>query len=255
MSTKLSVNLNKVALIRNSRDTTIPSVVDAARTAIAAGADGITVHPRPDMRHIRPSDVYDLASLLAQDEYRHIEFNIEGNPYANSEENGFPGFMALVNDVSPHQCTLVPDDSIQLTSDHGWDLTRESNVLKPLVVALQEQNIRISLFMDPDEAQLALAARLGVERIEFYTGPYAEHFGDPAQYQILDTFSNAGNVANSLGLGINAGHDLNLDNLTTFCRSVTPVAEVSIGHAIISDALWLGLEETITRYRRILDSI
>jgi len=255
MSTKLSVNLNKVALIRNSRDTTIPSVVDAARTAIAAGADGITVHPRPDMRHIRPSDVYDLASLLAQDEYRHIEFNIEGNPYANSEENGFPGFMALVKEVNPHQCTLVPDDPIQLTSDHGWDLTRESNTLKPLVGALQDQGIRVSLFMDPDDAQLALAARLGAERIEFYTGPYAEHFGDSVQDKILDTFSNAGNVANDLGLGINAGHDLNLDNLATFCRAVTPVAEVSIGHAIISDALWLGLEETISRYRKILDNI
>ena len=255
MSTKLSVNLNKVALIRNSRDTTIPSVVDAARTAIEAGADGITVHPRPDMRHIRPSDVYDLASLLAQKEYRHIEFNIEGNPYANSEENGFPGFMALVKDVNPHQCTLVPDDPLQLTSDHGWDLTRESNTLKTIVGTLQDQNIRVSLFMDPDDAQLALAARLGVERIEFYTGPYAEHFGDQVQDQILETFSNAGNVANDLGLGINAGHDLNLDNLATFCRSVTPVAEVSIGHAIISDALWLGLEETITRYREILDKL
>lgn len=255
MSTKLSINLNKVALIRNSRDTTIPSVVDAARTAIAAGADGITVHPRPDMRHIRPSDVYDLASLLAQDEYQHIEFNIEGNPYANSEENGFPGFMALVRDVKPHQCTLVPDDPVQLTSDHGWDLTRESNTLQPIVGALQDQDIRVSLFMDPDDTQLTLAARLGVERIEFYTGPYAEHFGDQQQDEILASFSNAGNVANDLGLGINAGHDLNQENLATFCRSVTPIAEVSIGHAIISDALWLGLAETISRYRKILDNI
>ena len=139
MTTKLSVNLNKVALIRNSRDTTIPSVVDAAVTAIEAGAQGITVHPRPDMRHIRPSDVYDLAELLAGPAYSDIEFNIEGNPYADAEENGFPGFMQLVADVRPDQCTLVPDDPSQLTSDHGWNLTGESNRLKPIVQTLRQR--------------------------------------------------------------------------------------------------------------------
>ncbi|HAK51314.1 MAG TPA: pyridoxine 5'-phosphate synthase [Gammaproteobacteria bacterium] len=255
MKTKLSVNLNKVALIRNSRDTVIPSVVDAAITAIKAGVSGITVHPRPDMRHIRPDDVYDLTALLSAEKYGHIEFNIEGNPYAGPEANGYPGFMELVREVKPHQATLVPDDPKQLTSDHGWDLTSESNQLKPLVADLQERNIRVSLFMDPDESQLELAARLGVDRIEFYTGPYADHYGTSAQPEILESFSTAGQVAHSLGLGINAGHDLNQDNLATFCQAVIPVAEVSIGHAIISDALWLGLEETVSRYNKILNDV
>ena len=150
MSTALSVNLNKVALIRNSRNTTIPSVVDAAVTCIKAGAQGITVHPRPDMRHIRTSDVYDLAELLTRPEYSGIEFNIEGNPYAGEEENGYPGFMALVDAVKPDQCTLVPDDPNQLTSDHGWNLSGESNRLKPLVAKLKGDNMRVSCFMDPD---------------------------------------------------------------------------------------------------------
>ena len=254
MTIKLSVNLNKVALIRNSRDTVIPSVVDAAITCIEAGANGITVHPRPDMRHARPSDVYDLADLLAREEYSHIEFNIEGNPYAGPEDNGYPGFMALVTDVNPDQCTLVPDDPAQLTSDHGWNLSAESNLLKPLIVDLQQRNTRVSLFMDPVEDQLALASRLGVDRIEFYTGPFAEHFGGPEESTILETFSKAAVIAHELGLGINAGHDLNLDNLATFCTRVTNVAEVSIGHGIISDAIWLGLKETVSRYAGILQN-
>ena len=255
MKTKLSVNLNKVALIRNSRDTIIPSILDAATTAISAGASGITVHPRPDMRHIRPDDVYDLAALLSKEEYRHIEFNIEGNPYAGAETNGYPGFMKLVQDVNPHQATLVPDDPSQLTSDHGWDLISESNQLRPLVADLQRSDIRVSLFMDPDEKQLELAARLGVDRIEFYTGPYADHYGTPTQSEILESFTTAGKIAHSLGLGINAGHDLNQDNLDTFCRSISQVAEVSIGHAIISDSLWLGLEKTVARYDKILKDV
>ena len=255
MATKLSVNLNKVALIRNSRDTTIPSVVDAAVTAIEAGAQGITVHPRPDMRHIRPSDVYDLAELLAKPEYSDIEYNIEGNPYAGPEDNGFPGFMQLVEDVKPHQCTLVPDDPNQLTSDHGWNLTGESNRLKPIVDKLKADNARVSCFMDPDGEQLTLAAHLGTDRIEFYTGPYAEHYGSQEGDDILATFIRAGTHAVGLGLGINAGHDLNQDNLARFCREVPEVEEVSIGHAIITDALWLGLSETVSRYRKILDSL
>lgn len=255
MATKLSVNLNKVALLRNSRDTTIPRVVDAAVTAIEAGAEGITVHPRPDQRHIRPADVLELAELLAQPAYSDIEFNIEGNPYAGPEDNGFPGFMELVNTVKPHQCTLVPDDPFQLTSDHGWDLTGESNRLKPLVEKLQRNNIRVSCFMDPVKDQLDLARQLGSDRIEFYTGPYADHFGTPAGDDILANFVAAGAHAGRLGLGINAGHDLNQDNLGLFCRRVQNVAEVSIGHAIIADALWLGLAETVRRYRAILDGI
>jgi pyridoxine 5-phosphate synthase len=255
MSTALSVNLNKVALIRNSRNTTIPSVVDAAVTCIKAGAQGITVHPRPDMRHIRPSDVYDLAELLTRPEYSGIEFNIEGNPYAGEEENGYPGFMALVDAVKPDQCTLVPDDPNQLTSDHGWNLSGESNRLKPLVAKLKGDNMRVSCFMDPDHEQIRLASHLGTDRIEFYTGPYADHYGSPEGESILKTFVDAGSLAVSLGLGINAGHDLNQENLDRFCREVPAVAEVSICHAIITDALWIGLSETVSRYRKILDSI
>lgn len=250
MKTKLSVNLNKVALIRNSRDTTIPSVVDAAKIAINAGAEGITVHPRPDQRHIRPADVRDLAHLLAEPQYKQIEFNIEGNPYALAEENGYPGFMALVNEVQPHQATLVPDDPNQLTSDHGWDLMGESNQLNTLVAELKVQKIRVSLFMDPDVAQLERAARLGAERIEYYTGPYADAF--PDYQEVLQPFIESAEFAAGLNLGINAGHDLNLDNLAIFCRELPNVAEVSIGHAIITDALWMGLDTTIRKYCAIL---
>lgn len=253
MSTRLSVNLNKVALIRNSRDTTIPSVVDAAKTVIDAGAQGITVHPRPDMRHIRPQDVHDLAALLAQPEYTDIEFNIEGNPYANAGDNGYPGFMALVDETAPQQCTLVPDDPRQLTSDHGWNLTGESNRLTPIVEQLHDRGIRVSLFMDPVAAQIELAAHLGVDRIELYTGPFAEAFGH--HDALLRQFADAGRLAHRLGLGINAGHDLNLDNLDTFCRAVPHVAEVSIGHALVTDALWMGFDTAVHKYRAILDAI
>ena len=253
--TKLSVNLNKVALVRNSRETTIPSVVNAARTCIENGAEGITVHPRPDQRHIRPSDVYDLAELLAAPAYQHIEFNIEGNPYAGKEDNGFPGFMQLVIEVNPHQCTLVPDDPSQLTSDHGWNLSGESNRLKPIVDELQNRGIRVSAFMDPDNGQIELAARLGVDRIEFYTGPYAAAFNSPAKDDILTPFIHSGRFAVEKGLGINAGHDLDQQNLAEFCRRVPKVEEVSIGHAIISDAIWDGLGPTVSAYRSILDNL
>lgn len=253
MATKLSVNLNKIALVRNSRKTTIPSVVEAAKTAIAAGAQGITVHPRPDQRHIRPDDVRDLAELLAQPGFEDIEFNIEGNPYAGEEAGGYPGFMALVDTVRPDQCTLVPDDPNQLTSDHGWDLTSQSNELQPVVDRLKAQGIRVSLFMDPLPSQIELAARLGVDRVELYTGPYADVFGN--HDKILEEFARAAATADELGLGVNAGHDLNLDNLGPFCRGVPNVAEVSIGHAIVADAIWMGLEPTVRRYREILTAL
>ena len=251
MSTKLSVNLNKVALIRNSRDTTIPNVVAAAETVIAAGAQGITVHPRPDMRHIRPDDVRDLAALLKRDAYAGIEFNIEGNPFAGAEPNGYPGFMSLVEETLPDQCTLVPDDPTQLTSDHGWDLAAAAaGRLPPVVSRLKALGIRISLFMDPVPAQIERAAKLGVDRIELYTGPYAEAYGhDDA---LLAKFADAARLAGDLGLGVNAGHDLNLDNLETFCTQVPNVAEVSIGHALICDALWMGFEATVGKYREVL---
>ncbi|MBD3648633.1 MAG: pyridoxine 5'-phosphate synthase [Pseudomonadales bacterium] len=253
--TRLSVNLNKIALVRNSRETTIPDVVQAARTAIDAGARGITVHPRPDMRHVRPSDVHDLAGLLAETAYQDIEFNIEGNPYAEAESNGYPGFMALVEQAAPHQCTLVPDDPHQLTSDHGWRLAGESRRLKDIVTRLQDRNIRVSLFMDPVAEEIERAAALGVDRIELYTGPYAEAWGQPGFEAVLETFVEAGRLAESLKLGLNAGHDLNLDNLQTFCSRVPSVAEVSIGHAVISDAIWMGLETAVRKYRQILDQL
>jgi pyridoxine 5-phosphate synthase len=253
--TVLSVNLNKVALVRNSRDTSFPEVTRAARTAIAAGAAGITVHPRSDMRHIRPTDVFDLSQLLTS-EYPDIEFNIEGNPYAGREiaTHGvvYPGFMALVREVKPHQCTLVPDGPGQLTSDHGWDLRgSQSDSLKPLVHELQELGIRISLFMDPDPQQIELARELGVDRIELYTGPYADAWGSSQLETVFKQFYDAAVVAQSFGLGLNAGHDLNLDNLAKFCQ-VPGLTEVSIGHAIITDALWMGLDKAVKAYVRIL---
>ena len=255
MSTVLSVNLNKVALIRNSRDTTIPSVVDAAVTCIENGAQGITVHPRPDQRHIRPDDVYALAELLAKPAYADIEFNIEGNPFAGPEDNGYPGYMALVRQTKPDQATLVPDDPNQLTSDHGWDLTGESNRLTPIIEELKSVGSRVSAFMDPVNEQLALAAHLRVDRIEFYTGPYADRFGTAQEDDTLAAFVTAGAYAVAQGLGINAGHDLNQENLGRFCREVPNVAEVSIGHAIVTDALWAGLGPTVAAYRRILDNL
>jgi pyridoxine 5-phosphate synthase len=254
MNTQLSVNLNKIALIRNSRDTTIPDVQAAARTCIENGAQGITVHPRPDQRHIRVSDVLELNQLLKRS-YPTVEFNIEGNPFAPENTSGYPGFIALVEETLPQQCTLVPDDPSQLTSDHGWDLTTSSIKLEPIVRKLQSLNIRVSLFMDPVDHQIKAAADLGVERIEFYTGPFADAFDTPEQETVLSNFIQCGNLATTLGLEINAGHDLNLDNLDTFCSSVKNVSEVSIGHALITDALWLGLPETVTRYQQILNTV
>jgi len=235
----------------------IPDVTAAARTCIEAGSTGITVHPRPDMRHVRPSDVYDLSALLA-DEFPLIEFNIEGNPYAGAETNSYgdqyPGFMELVRQTRPAQCTLVPDDPQQLTSDHGWNLTTESEQLAPIVQELQSQGTRVSLFMDPDPHQIELAKQLGVDRIELYTGPYADAWGTPQLGEIFDIFYLAGQEAQRHGLGLNAGHDLNLDNLAHFCQ-VPDLAEVSIGHAIITDALWMGLERTVKEYLKILSLV
>ncbi|MGI9322996.1 MAG: pyridoxine 5'-phosphate synthase [Pseudomonadales bacterium] len=254
MAVKLSVNLNKVALLRNSRDTHLPSVTQAAVTAIEQGADGITVHPRPDQRHIRPDDVFALAELLAAPQYQNIEFNIEGNPYAGAEVNGYPGYMELVQSVQPDQATLVPDDPAQLTSDHGWDLTQAPDRLAGAIETLKvAAECRVSCFMDPVPEQLTLAKQLGTDRIEFYTGPYADAYGTAEGDKVLAKFTTAAKHAADLGLGINAGHDLNQDNLASFCQAIPQLAEVSIGHAIISEALWLGLGETVKRYRTILD--
>lgn len=233
--TLLSVNLNKVALIRNSRGGTVPSVTEAARIAIDAGAQGITVHPRPDGRHIRRHDVYDLADMLD------VEFNIEGNPTRD--------FLDLVMDVKPAQCTLVPDAPDQLTSDHGWDVIREGARLKGVVDELKEARIRVSIFMDPVADQIERVPETGADRIELYTESYAKAHGTPDQERVVDEFAAAAEVAQELGLGVNAGHDLNQHNLPDFLRRVPNVLEVSIGHALISEAIFEdGLANVVRKY-------
>jgi pyridoxine 5-phosphate synthase len=236
--TKLSVNLNKIALVRNSRNSGIPSVTRAARICIDAGADGVTVHPRPDERHIRYADVHELKSMLT------VEFNIEGNPLE-------PKFMDLVRAVKPDQCTLVPDARQQLTSDHGWNLPHDGELVRPLVAELKSLGIRVSLFVDADPAVMPHAKAAGADRVELYTGPYAEEFAHGRKDAALQRYAAAAQAALDVGLGLNAGHDLNLDNLGPFLSRVPGILEVSIGHALISDALELGLAETVRRYRAI----
>ena len=243
--TKLSVNVNKVALLRNTRNIGIPSVVGAAQACIDAGCDGITVHPRPDQRHIRPSDVDDLAAMLT------VEFNIEGNPFAE-EGDGYPGFLNTIRKIKPAQCTMVPDSPDQFTSDHGWDLRKDAERLVPVLSELKDLGIRSSLFMDADREQIERAGELGPDRIELYTEPYAAAFaaGDAAEQ--IERFAAAAAKATECGLGINAGHDLNLDNLPTFVREVAGVLEVSIGHALIGDALRMGYDATVKAYQAAL---
>ena len=248
----LSVNLNKIALIRNSRDTTNPSVTEHARMCIAAGADGITVHPRPDQRHIRAQDCFELAAMLA------VEFNIEGNPMAGprrSDRTGvgdYPGFMELVREIRPAQCTLVPDGDDQLTSDHGFDLKRDGDTVAPLVADLKALGIRTSLFMDPEPEQIRLAAQIGADRIELYTERYARAFaGDNMIEAVFRQFVLAAETAAEEGLGLNAGHDLNLLNLPRFA-TVPGLLEVSIGHALTVDAIRMGLANAVAAYQRAL---
>jgi len=248
----LSVNLNKIALIRNSRDTSNPDIVEFARLCVGAGADGITVHPRPDQRHIRGADCAALATALA------VELNIEGNPMAGprlSDRHGvddYPGFMALVREVRPAQCTLVPDGDAQLTSDHGFDLKRDGDRIAPLVQELQSLGIRTSLFMDPDPEQIRLAAQTGADRIELYTEGYARAVREQGDVDgVFRRYLRAAEVAAEAGLGLNAGHDLDLVNLPRFA-TVPGLLEVSIGHALTVDALRLGLPATIAAYQRAL---
>ncbi|KAA1192452.1 pyridoxine 5'-phosphate synthase [Pseudohalioglobus sediminis] len=248
----LSVNLNKIALIRNSRDTTNPSVPAHAQMCIDAGADGITVHPRPDQRHIRASDCFDLAGMLS------VEFNIEGNPFTEARKSDrqgvgdYPGFMALVREIRPAQCTLVPDTDGQLTSDHGFDLKKDGERVAPLVEELKSLGIRTSLFMDPDPEQIRLAAQTGTDRIELYTESYAHacKSGDNVE-AIFAQFITAAEVAADVGLGLNAGHDLDLHNLPRFA-TVPGLLEVSIGHALTVDAIRMGLANTVAAYQRAL---
>jgi pyridoxine 5-phosphate synthase len=239
--TRLSVNLNKVALLRNSRNIGIPSVKRAALRCIEAGAHGITVHPRPDQRHIRPADVYELAELVAN--HDGVEFNVEGNP--------FPEFMQMMRKARPAQCTLVPDSPEAVTSDHGWDLVEEADRLRPLISALRDLNIRVSLFMDADSIQWQQARELGADRVELYTQPYAEAFARGDFEPVLAKYAWAADAAQAAGLGVNAGHDLNLKNLGKFCR-IPGVLEVSIGHALIADALEMGFHNAVKAYSHVL---
>ena len=241
--TNLSVNVNKVAHLRNARNIGIPSVLWSAQTVIEAGAQGVTVHPRPDERHIRKTDVYEIADLLKN--HSDIEFNIEGNPF-------LPPFMDIVRDIKPHQCTLVPDTSDSFTSDHGWDLTEENQKrLKPIIDELHKIQSRVSLFIDPDPEQIEKAGKIDSERIEFYTEPYASSYNTEKQEAVFQEYSRAAETAREVGLGINAGHDLNLDNLGKFC-TIPDVLEVSIGHALISDALRIGLFNAVREYLKVL---
>ena len=236
--TALSVNLNKVALVRNTRPIGIPSVTRAAEIALEAGADGITVHPRPDGRHVRANDVDELSRVLRG--WPAAEFNIEGNP--------FHGLMDYVAQVRPHQCTFVPDETGAFTSDHGWNLPADAERLAPMVERARTLGVRVSLFMDPAAAAMPFAAQLGADRVELYTEPYAQRFGTPAESEALHRYAAAAAAARAAGLGVNAGHDLNRQNLAAFLAAVPGVDEVSIGHALIADAIEFGLAATVRMY-------
>jgi len=238
----LSVNVNKIATLRNTRSLEIPSVVRLSRIALLAGAAGITVHPRPDERHIRPGDVDDVATMLR--EFPQAEFNIEGNP--------FHGLIEHCRRVLPQQATLVPDSREALTSNHGWNLAEFDSIQRrALQEAIDELHVvgcRVSLFMDPTPAQMPIARELGADRVELYTEPYAAAFARGDVKSELSRYASAAQAARDLGMGVNAGHDLNLENLPTFLGTVPGVDEVSIGHALIAQALELGLAETVRRY-------
>ena len=249
MPIALSINLNKIALLRNSRPGNFPNVVEHGKMCLDAGAQGLTVHPRPDQRHIRPHDVYDLAALVKR--YAGCEFNIEGNPFAPPLED-YPGLLALVQATQPQQVTLVPDSQKQLTSDHGFDLFQDGDRLAPIIEQLHGFGARVSLFMDPDIEQIGLAKEVGADRIELYTGPFADAYA--AKSSRLDglyqRYVDAALAATDLSLGVNAGHDLNLHNLQLF-NQLPNLAEVSIGHALTVDALNLGLAIAVTEYLKL----
>ena len=237
-TTALSVNLNKVALVRNTRHLGIPSVTRAATLCLEAGANGITVHPRPDERHIRAGDVRDLADLMKA--WPEREFNIEGNPFQN--------LMGFVREFRPHQCTFVPDSEGQFTSDHGWNLAQDAGRLRPLIAEAHSLGVRVSLFMDAEAAAMMAAKAVGADRVELYTEPFAASWGTPANAAELMRFAQAAQAALDAGLGVNAGHDLSRDNLLAFLSAVPGVSEVSIGHALIADALELGYNAAVQDY-------
>jgi pyridoxine 5-phosphate synthase len=249
VSTALSVNLNKVALVRNTRHLGIPSVTRAATLCLQAGAAGITVHPRPDARHIRADDVRDLAALLA--DWPGREFNVEGNPFHN--------LMDCVADLRArqlpvHQVTFVPDGEGQFTSDHGWIFPDDAERLAPLIAQAKALGLRVSLFMDAEPAAMRAAKDIGADRVELYTEPYAAAWGTPQQATQLARFAAAAQSALDAGLGVNAGHDLNRDNLAAFVQQVPGISEVSIGHALIADALEMGYAATVQAYLHCLQA-
>ncbi len=243
--TKLSVNVNKIALVRNTRTIGIPDVIHLSRLALQAGAQGITVHPRPDGRHARARDVHELAALLKG--WPQAEFNIEGNPFHN--------LMDFVRDphTRPQQCTFVPDETGAFTSDHGWDLVKDAARLRPVIAEAKACGVRVSLFMDPLPGSMAMARELGADRVELYTEPYAAAFGTAERDEVLARYTAAGAAAQQAGLDLNAGHDLNRANLPVFLAAVPGVREVSIGHALIADALEFGLAETVCLYLRAIE--
>lgn len=238
--TALSVNLNKIALLRNSRGRDYPNLLAYARQVIDLGVAGITVHPRQDERHTKRQDVFDLVKLTNQ--FNHIEFNVEGYPEAD--------FLQLIEQTKPQQCTLVPDSPNQLTSDHGWDLRREGGRVKQLAEQLRQWGVRSSVFLDPDLQQVELAAACGVDRIELYTEAYAEAYAQGDYQKVLKRYREATELAQSLGLGVNAGHDLDLQNLSTFL-TIPDILEVSIGHALTIESLQFGYRQVIADYLKI----
>ncbi|MDO5522578.1 MAG: pyridoxine 5'-phosphate synthase [Bacteroidia bacterium] len=237
--TKLSVNINKIATLRNSRGGNIPDVVQVAIDCQLFGADGITVHPRPDERHIRYADVFDLQSKVT------TEFNIEGNPS--------PEFITLIKKIRPTQVTLVPDAHDVLTSDEGWDTVKHKDFLTEIVSEFQSMGVRTSIFVNPELEKIQMASKIGADRIELYTGPYAEEYKINREKAVLP-YVEAATLAKNLGLGINAGHDLNLENLNYLYACIPWLKEVSIGHSLISDALYTGLEKTIKAYKNCLNT-
>ncbi len=243
--TALSVNLNKVALVRNTRHLGIPSVTRAATQCLDAGARGITVHPRPDARHIRGDDVHDLSALLkARPDSVALELNVEGNPFQN--------LMDFVRALCPHQTTFVPDTEGQFTSDHGWSFPDDADRLRPLIAEARALGVRVSLFMDPIPEMMAAAKAVGADRVELYTESYASSRGTPAAHAVLARFTATALAAQAVGLQLNAGHDLNRDNLADFLRAVPGVLEVSIGHAFVADALELGYAAATRDYLRCI---
>ena len=241
--TALSVNVNKVALLRNTRHLGIPSVVRAAVQCLEAGAHGITVHPRPDARHIRADDVHELHALLKAD-WPHAEFNIEGNPFHN--------LMDFIRELKPDQATFVPDSEGQFTSDHGWTFPQDAERLRPLVAETRALGVRVSLFMDPIPEMMAAARAAGADRVELYTEGYAASRGTPEADAVLARYAATANAAYAAGMEVNAGHDLSRDNLTVFLREVHGVKEVSIGHAFVADALEMGYAATTRAYLRCI---